>query len=53
MLREMISLGIKNETAMTERFVPWHDSQYPNQPYSSNPYGFLVTLEAIEYNKDA
>lgn len=46
-LREMVSLGIKNETAMTERFVPWHDTQYPDQPYSSKPVGFLVSIERI------
>jgi hypothetical protein len=25
----------------------WHNSQYPEHPYSSNPHGFLVTIEAI------
>jgi len=48
MLRKMISLGIKNETAMTERFVPWHDSQYPEQLYSSKPYGFLIAIQLKE-----
>jgi len=48
LLREMVSLGIKNETAMTERFVPWYDIQYPDKPYSSNPAVFLITIERIE-----
>lgn len=46
-LRQMVAMGIKNETAMTERFVPWHDSQYPDQPYSTKPIGFLVSIERI------
>ena len=25
----------------------WHDSQYPKQPYSSNPNGFLIGIERI------
>lgn len=25
----------------------WHDSQYPDQPYSTNPIGFLVSIERI------
>ena len=28
-----------------ETFKHWYDKQYPNQPYDSDPYGFLVTLK--------
>lgn len=23
----------------------WHDNQYPNQPYDTNPIGFLITIQ--------
>lgn len=26
-------------------FSEWYDNQYPNQPYNTNPYGFLVTIK--------
>lgn len=29
-------------------YVKWHDSQYPDTPYSSNPHGFLVDIERID-----
>ena len=35
-----------NGTAQ-ESLDEWHDSQYPNTPYSSNPHGFLVSIERI------
>jgi len=25
----------------------WHDSQYPDQPYSQNPVGFLISIKRI------
>ena len=35
-----------------DKFEQRHDSQYSNQPYSSNPTGFLVTIERIEDAKE-
>lgn len=29
------------------RFGMWHDRQYPEQPYSQNLHGFLVSIERI------
>ena len=46
-LREMVSLGVKNKTEMTCRFVSWYNKQYPEKPYSQNSIGFLVTVERI------
>ena len=28
-------------------FKDWHNEQYPDQPYETNPYGFLVQIERI------
>jgi len=39
--------SIMPNVSITNDFQEWHDSQYPDQPYSSNPTGFLVTIERI------
>jgi len=35
-----------------DKFEQWYDSQYPNQPYSSSPTGFLITIERIKDVKE-
>jgi len=34
-----------NDGTWAKYFTDWHDSQYPEQPYSQKPCGFLVTIE--------
>jgi len=37
----------KAPRSMSDWFEKWHDSQYPDQPYSTKPVGFLVSIERI------
>ena len=36
---------VKEGLTVTESLSLWHDRQFPDQPYSSNPYGFLVDIQ--------
>lgn len=43
-LMESILRGMR---CYASSYKEWHDSQYPYQPYNTNPYGFLVAIERI------
>ena len=44
-IEDAFALGISCP-AETE-VMSWHDNQYPEQPYSTNPLGFLISIERI------
>ena len=43
---DFTGLGLR-EWVKDIEVAEWYDSQYPDQSYSSNPVGFLVTIERI------
>jgi len=36
---------VKKGLTISESLSLWHDSQYPQQLYNSNPWGFLIDIE--------
>lgn len=40
-------LSLYPSASITDDFIDWYDRQYPEQPYSIDPRGFLVTIERI------
>jgi len=50
-LHDIIAVGLnindRYPDGLPKAFGRWYDSQYPNQPYSTNPTGFLVSIKYL------
>lgn len=35
------------QCSLVDNLIDWYNKQYPDKPYSTNPYGFLITIKLL------